>query len=158
MRLIDCYITQLKAQGPARTCNESKEEESLCPQLEGLVTCCLALASRSLSRSLSSTLKAVPTPVDAAQEPAESQGGRAPGGRGNRHARFLEIDPLTRTVVLLRASKQSIDCYRRLADSVLAPPQSMQHKNLLSRKVDAPRGYIYIYVCIYMYIYVYVCI
>ena len=27
MRLIDSCITQLKAQGPARTCNESKEEE-----------------------------------------------------------------------------------------------------------------------------------
>ena len=26
-RLIDCCITQLKAQGPSRTCNESKEEE-----------------------------------------------------------------------------------------------------------------------------------
>ena len=27
LRLIDSYITQLKAQGPSRTCNESKEEE-----------------------------------------------------------------------------------------------------------------------------------
>jgi len=27
LRLIDSCITQLKAQGPARTCNESKEEE-----------------------------------------------------------------------------------------------------------------------------------
>ena len=27
MRLIDSYITQLKVQGPSRTCNESKEEE-----------------------------------------------------------------------------------------------------------------------------------
>ena len=27
MRLIDSCITQLKAQGPSRTCNESKEEE-----------------------------------------------------------------------------------------------------------------------------------
>ena len=27
MRLIDCCITLLKAQGPFRTCNESKEEE-----------------------------------------------------------------------------------------------------------------------------------
>jgi len=27
LRLIDGYITQLKAQGPCRTCNESKEEE-----------------------------------------------------------------------------------------------------------------------------------
>jgi len=27
LRLIDPCITQLKAQGPARTCNESKEEE-----------------------------------------------------------------------------------------------------------------------------------
>ena len=26
-RLIDFFITQLKAQGPSRTCNESKEEE-----------------------------------------------------------------------------------------------------------------------------------
>ena len=28
MRLIDFCITQLKAQGPSRTCNESKEEEN----------------------------------------------------------------------------------------------------------------------------------
>jgi len=34
LRLIDSCITQLKAQGPSRTCNESKEEE------EG-VGCCL---------------------------------------------------------------------------------------------------------------------
>ena len=27
LRLIDICITQLKAQGPSRTCNESKEEE-----------------------------------------------------------------------------------------------------------------------------------
>ena len=27
LRLIDSYITHLKAQGPSRTCNESKEEE-----------------------------------------------------------------------------------------------------------------------------------
>ena len=27
LRLIDSCITQLKAQGPSRTCNESKEEE-----------------------------------------------------------------------------------------------------------------------------------
>ena len=27
LRLIDSGITQLKAQGPSRTCNESKEEE-----------------------------------------------------------------------------------------------------------------------------------
>ena len=25
--LVDCCITQLKAEGPSRTCNESKEEE-----------------------------------------------------------------------------------------------------------------------------------
>ena len=29
LRLIDSCITQLKAQGPSRTCNESKEEEEL---------------------------------------------------------------------------------------------------------------------------------
>ena len=29
LRLIDSCITQLKAQGPSRTCNESKEEEDL---------------------------------------------------------------------------------------------------------------------------------
>jgi len=28
LRLIDSYITQLKAQGPSRTCNESNEEEA----------------------------------------------------------------------------------------------------------------------------------
>jgi len=27
LRLIDCCITQLTAQGPSRTCNENKEEE-----------------------------------------------------------------------------------------------------------------------------------
>ena len=27
LRIIDSFITQLKAQGPSRTCNESKEEE-----------------------------------------------------------------------------------------------------------------------------------
>ena len=27
LRLIDSFITQLKAQGPSRTCNESEEEE-----------------------------------------------------------------------------------------------------------------------------------
>jgi hypothetical protein len=32
-RLIDSFITQLEAQGPARTCHESKEEEE-----EDLVT------------------------------------------------------------------------------------------------------------------------
>jgi len=29
LRLIDSCVTQLKAQGPSRTCNESKEEEYL---------------------------------------------------------------------------------------------------------------------------------
>ena len=29
LRLIDSCITQLKAQGPSRTCNESKEEEGV---------------------------------------------------------------------------------------------------------------------------------
>ena len=29
MRLIDSCITQLTAQGPSRTCNESKEEEEV---------------------------------------------------------------------------------------------------------------------------------
>ena len=31
LRLIDFCITQLKAQGPSRTCNESKEEEEEAP-------------------------------------------------------------------------------------------------------------------------------
>ena len=31
LRLIDSCITQLKAQGPSRTCNESKEEEKKKP-------------------------------------------------------------------------------------------------------------------------------
>ena len=30
LRLTDSCITQLKAQGPARACNESKEEEKAC--------------------------------------------------------------------------------------------------------------------------------
>ena len=30
LRLIDSCITQLKAQGPCRTCNASKEEEEVC--------------------------------------------------------------------------------------------------------------------------------
>ena len=29
LRLIDSFITQLKAQGPSRTCNESEEEEEV---------------------------------------------------------------------------------------------------------------------------------
>ena len=32
-RLIDSCITQLKAQGPSRTCNESKEEEEEAEEL-----------------------------------------------------------------------------------------------------------------------------
>jgi len=46
LRLIDSCITQLKAQGPSRTCNESKEEEEeateeehLHLQEEGVVRC-----------------------------------------------------------------------------------------------------------------------
>ena len=36
LRLIDSCITQLKAQGPSRACNESKEEEEeLSSRLEG---------------------------------------------------------------------------------------------------------------------------
>ena len=35
LRRIDSCITQLKAQGPSRTCNESKEEEEeVCTPLE----------------------------------------------------------------------------------------------------------------------------
>ena len=34
LRLIDSCISQLKAQGPSRTCNESKEEESACVPLD----------------------------------------------------------------------------------------------------------------------------
>ena len=34
LRLIDSCITQLKAQGPARTCNESNEEEGEDPQVD----------------------------------------------------------------------------------------------------------------------------
>jgi len=33
LRLIDSCITQLKAQGPSRTCNESKEEEVMTDQV-----------------------------------------------------------------------------------------------------------------------------
>ena len=33
LRLIDSCITQLKAKGPSRTCNESKEEVSSRPSL-----------------------------------------------------------------------------------------------------------------------------
>jgi len=32
LRFIDICITQLKAQGPSRTCNESKEEEEFAQQ------------------------------------------------------------------------------------------------------------------------------
>ena len=32
LRLIDSCITQLKAHGPSRTCNESNEEEEACEQ------------------------------------------------------------------------------------------------------------------------------
>jgi len=37
LRLIDSCITQLKAQGPSRTCNENKEEEELVTELEETV-------------------------------------------------------------------------------------------------------------------------
>ena len=47
MRLIDSCITQLKAQGPSRTCNESKEEEEegvyqrpgVCTRYTSMTTC-----------------------------------------------------------------------------------------------------------------------
>ena len=38
LRLIDSCITQLKAQGPSRTCNESKEEEE--EEVQGLGSGC----------------------------------------------------------------------------------------------------------------------
>ena len=38
LRLIDSCITQLKAQGPSRTCNESKEEEEEHSLDSGLAT------------------------------------------------------------------------------------------------------------------------
>ena len=56
LRLIDYFITQLEAQGPSRTCNESKEEEEegssirLCERsstlIEGHTTCADSLAFR----------------------------------------------------------------------------------------------------------------
>jgi len=41
LRLIDFCITQLKAQGPSRTCNESKEEEEECslPRFNTVLPC-----------------------------------------------------------------------------------------------------------------------
>jgi len=36
LRLVDSCITQVKAQGPSRTCNESKEEEAFARQREGV--------------------------------------------------------------------------------------------------------------------------
>ena len=36
LRLIDSCITQLKAQGPFRNCNESKEEEVAVAEAEGV--------------------------------------------------------------------------------------------------------------------------
>jgi len=45
LRLIDSYFTQLDAQGPSRTCNESKEEEADTPGKSqfwiGCMTCYL---------------------------------------------------------------------------------------------------------------------
>ena len=40
LRLIDSCITQLKAQGPSRTCNESKEEEKTTLQVQVLLAAC----------------------------------------------------------------------------------------------------------------------
>jgi len=37
LRLVDSLITQFKAQGPSRTCNESNEEEEKTPRRGGLV-------------------------------------------------------------------------------------------------------------------------
>ena len=44
--LIDSGITQLKAQGPARTCNESKEEEEAFP-LQSFRVCLVCKLSMS---------------------------------------------------------------------------------------------------------------
>ena len=49
LRRIDSCITQLKAQGPSRTCNESKEEEELYQQRT--TTGAMATVSRAPRRS-----------------------------------------------------------------------------------------------------------
>ena len=51
LRLIDPCITQLKAQGPARTCNESKEEEEEGPCLTIFMRASLRISWRLLFMS-----------------------------------------------------------------------------------------------------------
>jgi len=69
LRLIDSCITQLKAQGPSRTCNESKEEGDTTPMLSPHSS-----ASRTLNTSQSanlqpSTLKPQPSTLNPQPEP-----------------------------------------------------------------------------------------
>jgi len=49
LRLVDSCITQLKAQGPSRTCNESKEEEEEEDMNTGGALTDHAISSSSLS-------------------------------------------------------------------------------------------------------------
>ena len=51
LRLIDSCITQLKAQGPSRTCNESKEEEEETCSLRGEVASILLTPPRKTEAS-----------------------------------------------------------------------------------------------------------
>ena len=64
MRLIDSCVTQLKAQGPSRTCNESKEEAAQLNRVK-----MLAGVSRSLTLSPSLSLSlSLPPPLSLQKE------------------------------------------------------------------------------------------
>ena len=57
LRQIVSCITQLKAQGPSRTCNESKEETSACEVLPAPLSCCRAAFAVVVGSTISSQFK-----------------------------------------------------------------------------------------------------
>ena len=90
LRLIDSCITQLKAQGPSRTCNESKEEE------EEPVTSLLEGEMLGISRSKSSSSpysSPAPSPRPLSSGERGERGGppRSAARRGAASPRSLSI-------------------------------------------------------------------
>jgi len=82
LRLIDSCITQIKAQGPSRTCNESKEEHVRVP-------CCGRGAVREGGGARASRKAAPPAgcakaaaPVSGSCSPATAAPRRGPGSKG----------------------------------------------------------------------------
>ena len=70
LRLIDCCITPLKAQGPSRTCNERKEEEE-----EGVEGHLARRGARGRRARCASGLLGVSRRRDALPWPCEGGGG-----------------------------------------------------------------------------------